>query len=82
VAAEELLEGGSNPGPAVVAGGTGGGKSAELSSGIGAAVSRRLWKTPIRLPDVAATGAPREELRAFCTAPIVRTIRFPSVFTV
>ena len=52
-ATEGLLEGGSNPGPAVVAGGAGVGKSVELSSGSGTGVSCRLRNTPIRLPDVA-----------------------------
>ena len=82
MATEELLEGGSNDGPAVVADGVGRGKSAELSSGMGAVVSRRLRKTPIRLPDTAAAGAPGEGVRAFPTALTVTTIRDPSVFTV
>ena len=81
-ATEELLEGGSNPEPAVVAGDAGVGKSAALSSGSGTAVSCRLWNTPIKLPDVAATGAPCVALRACSTAPIVTMILFPSVFTV
>jgi len=83
VLAAELLGGGSKAGPDTVAGGTGGGAFAELSSVIGAAlVSRRLRKTPTRAPDAAGTGAPWEAALDVSAGLTVTMTQFPSVFTV